>query len=116
MKRRPTISRSVRRDIDDVLLVMPRQQSLPPGTIEAHIKSARESVRQSLEQLKQEWAVVNTQVVILLDQTEKTSSKTGFELAEVSFALGINAKGQIGFLAGLEVGGEASITLTFKRK
>jgi len=104
-----------KRTIDDVILVMPERHAAP-GTVEPHARLPRVSVTKPLEQLKQDWAVINQQVVILLDQTEKTSSETGFELDEVSFALGINAKGQIGFLAGAEVGGEASITLTFKRK
>lgn len=108
-------SRPIKRDIETVVLITPTEQPVA-GTIEAHAKSKGTPATRSLRKLKEDWVVINQQVVILLDQTEKKTSKTGFELDEVSFALGINAKGQIGFLAGVELGGDASITLTFKRK
>jgi hypothetical protein len=105
----------VERSIEDVVLVMPPGLSSPG--IELHSKGPLSgSVTKSLDQLKRDWTVVNHQVVLLLNETEKTASTTGFELDEVSFALGINASGQIGFIAGVEAGVEASITLTFKRK
>jgi hypothetical protein len=90
----------------------------PPaiGTIEAQMKIPDASLTRPLAELQQEWTIINEQVIVLLDQTEKRTTKTGFELNEVSFKLGINAKGHIGLLASVEAGGEASITLTFKRK
>jgi hypothetical protein len=40
----------------------------------------------------------------------------GMGLKTVSVALGINGKGQVGFLGtGVEVGGSATLTLTFER-
>src|SRR5262245_59166861 len=40
----------------------------------------------------------------------------GLDLKTVSVALGINGKGQVGFLGtGVEVGGSATLTLTFER-
>jgi hypothetical protein len=109
-------SKASRRSLNEVVLVMP-ERTLPTGTIEAHSKrTGRDFVTTPLEELKRDWTVINQQVVILLDQTEKTTSSTGFTLDEVTFALGINGKGHIGFIAGVEVGGEASITMTFKRR
>lgn len=44
------------------------------------------------------------------------NSKTGLGLKTVCVALGINGKGQVGFLeTGTEVGGSATLTLTFER-
>ena len=41
---------------------------------------------------------------------------TGLGLKTVSVAVGINSKGQVGFLGtGVEVGGTATLTLTFER-
>jgi hypothetical protein len=101
------------RAINEVVLVTPSGRSAP-GTIEPQSKSL-DAAKTTLVQLTQDWTVINQQVVVLLDETNKTTTKTGFQLEEVSFKLGINAKGHIGFLAGVEAGGDASITLTFKR-
>ena len=50
----------------------------------------------------------------ILPAAEK--SKTGLGLKTVCVALGINGKGQVGFLeTGTEVGGSATLTLTFER-
>jgi len=103
-----------KRSIEDVVLVTGGDRS-GAGTIEPHSKVTEASVTKPLEQLKDDWAVINQQVVILLNQTNQTTSKTGFALDEVEFKLGINGKGHIGLLAGIEVGGEASISLKFKR-
>jgi hypothetical protein len=44
------------------------------------------------------------------------SAGSGFGLKSLSVAVGINGKGQVGFLGtGAEVGGDASLTLTFER-
>lgn len=41
----------------------------------------------------------------------------GMRMKSVSVAVGINGKGQVGFLGtGVEVGGSATLTLTFERK
>jgi hypothetical protein len=44
------------------------------------------------------------------------NATTGLGLKTVSVAVGINGKGQVGFLGtGVEVGGSATLTLTFER-
>jgi hypothetical protein len=41
---------------------------------------------------------------------------TGLNLKSITVAVGINGKGQLGFLGtGVEVGGSATLTLTFQR-
>lgn len=115
MSKTPSKPKQTRRSVNDVVLVMP-QSAVEPGAIELHGKGLEVSTTKPLKELEREWGTVTQQVIILLDQTEKAQSKSGFELDEVSFQLAINAKGQIGFIVGGEVGGEASITLTFKRK
>ena len=107
-------TKSRKRNINDVVLITSSAPSIPG--IELHSKSQASSVVKPLEDLKEEWNVINQQVMILLNETENTSTGTGFKLDEVTFSLSINAKGKIGFIVGGEVGGEASITLTFKRK
>jgi len=49
---------------------------------------------------------VNQKVILLLKDTDKSTTTSGFALAEVSFALGISAKGHIGFPVGVEAGGD----------
>jgi hypothetical protein len=50
----------------------------------------------------------------ILPAAEKPAS--GMSLKSVSVAVGINGKGQVGFLGtGAEVGGSATLTLTFAR-
>ena len=50
----------------------------------------------------------------VLPAVEKPAA--GLGLKTVSVALGINGKGQVGFLGtGVEVGGSATLTLTFER-
>jgi hypothetical protein len=115
MSQRKPNKKTAARSIEEVVLVTPAKTA-PPGTIEAHSKTFGTSITTPLLQLKEDWNVINQQVAILLDQTATTTSKSGYGLDEVSFALGINGKGHIGFLAGIEAGGEASITLKFKKK
>jgi hypothetical protein len=115
MSKKKSGSKSAKRDLNDVVFIT-SVKGAAVGTIEAHSKSAGSAVTKPLEQLKEDWTVINQQVVVLLNQTAETSSQTGYTLDEVSFALGISGKGHIGFLAGIEAGGEASITLTFKKK
>lgn len=44
------------------------------------------------------------------------SAGAGFDLKTLTVAVGINGKGQVGFLGtGVEVGGTATLTLTFER-
>jgi hypothetical protein len=50
----------------------------------------------------------------ILAAADKPAAKMG--LKSVSVAVGINGKGQVGFLGtGVEVGGSATLTLTFER-
>lgn len=50
----------------------------------------------------------------ILPAAEKPA--VGLGLKTISVALGINGKGQVGFLGtGVEVGGSATLTLTFER-
>jgi preprotein translocase subunit Sss1 len=50
----------------------------------------------------------------ILAAADKPAGKMGLKSASV--AVGINAKGQVGFLGtGVEVGGSATLTLTFER-
>jgi hypothetical protein len=50
----------------------------------------------------------------ILPAAEKAAS--GIKLKSVSVAVGINGKGQVGFLGtGAEVGGSATLTLNFER-
>ena len=50
----------------------------------------------------------------ILPAADKTAS--GMGLKSVAVAVGINGKGQVGFLGtGTEVGGSATLTLTFER-
>jgi hypothetical protein len=52
---------------------------------------------------------------IILPATDKPTKDLG--LKSISVALGIDAKGKVGFLGtGAEVGGSATLTLTFERK
>ena len=106
-------------DLDRVVLVTPARGTASGGStpgIEPHSRTVEKALTRSLQDLKQEWSVVNQQVIVLLEDTDKSTTKSGFALDEVSFALGISAKGHIGFLAGVEAGGEASITLKFTRR
>jgi hypothetical protein len=50
----------------------------------------------------------------ILPEADKPTA--GMGLKAVSIAVGINGKGQVGFLGtGVEVGGSATLTLTFER-
>jgi hypothetical protein len=50
----------------------------------------------------------------ILPTADKTAA--GIGLKSVSVAVGINGKGQVGFLGtGVELGGSATLTLTFER-
>jgi hypothetical protein len=109
-----TNKKKLKRSISQVLLVGPTYPTAP-GTFVAHAKTGDVVITKSLEALKNDWTIINQQVVVLIDETEKKTTKTGFQLDEISFGLAINGKGHIGFFAGVEAGGEASITLTFKR-
>lgn len=110
--RAKAIGRSKARSVDSVVLI--GREPLDSLGIEGG-KGLEASATKPLKVLEKEWNIVTQQVGALLDKTDAVQSKRGFALEEVTFELGINASGQIGFIVGAEVGGHASITLTFRK-
>lgn len=67
----------------------------------------------SLSELENNIAEMSPAINGVVEKLKATAAATG--LTEVSLAIGINAKGKVGFLGtGAEMGGNATITLKFK--
>jgi hypothetical protein len=103
-----------RKTQDEVLLIIPAPKTLQPG-FEPHGKSSKIEITKPLSELKNEWETINYQIADLIATIDDNSAKKRFTLDEVTFSLSLNAKGQFGLIVGGEIGGEASVTLTFKR-
>jgi hypothetical protein len=116
MARKKTSSTAARRSVNDVILVAPAAKDGPiQGVARGQRALASLGLSRPLKELEREWSLVTRQVAALLTQTSQAVDVDGFRLDEVSFQIGINAKGQIGLVVSGEFGGEASMTLTFKR-
>ncbi len=99
---------------DDIVSII-RRNELAPGQFEEHsARGVGDTIEKSLSALQGEWATVTRQIASIADATDPAVGQAGFELAEISFALGFNAKGKLAFIA--EAGVEATVTVTVKRR
>lgn len=93
----PTITMYTGARSDDVELAQGGRQ------LEVPVETLRKNLEEFVEALHD-----------ILPSSAKSVS--GMTLRSVSAAIGVNAKGQIGLLGtGVEVGGQATLTLTFER-
>ena len=70
-------------------------------------------VTRTMEEVKEDWKVVSSQVLQMVSSVEKQTLRKGFSLGEITVSLGFSASGKLLFIA--EAGIEASVELTFKK-
>jgi len=82
-------------------------------SVQLHKKSAVESVSRTVAELKTDWNEMMQSVTVIIEDTERHTKESGFQLTEIEVGLGFNAKGKLAFIA--EAGVEASLSIRFKR-
>jgi hypothetical protein len=83
-----------------------------PG-VTLHKKSAITTVSRTVAELKTDWNEMMQSVTLIIEDTERHTKESGFQLEEIEIGLGFNAKGKLAFIA--EAGVEASLSVRFKR-
>ncbi|MGH9893554.1 MAG: Pepco domain-containing protein [bacterium] len=100
------------RDPNEILFIT--RTTLAPGEVELHRGVPGETLKRTLDEVREDWKMVSAQVIDLMSATDSAASPAPFQIDEVSVSLGFNAKGKLAFLA--EAGVESSITVSFKRR
>ena len=85
-----------------------------PGNAMLHAGVGGKVVSRTLEAVTDDWRLVVGQVETMIAATTQETPKSGYELNEVNVSLGFSADGKLAFIA--QVGVEATVSLTFKRK
>jgi hypothetical protein len=84
------------------------------GKGEANLLDEKRKVALPISELRKNLDDFVASLEEILPAAEKSAS--GIKLKSVSVAVGVNGKGQVGFLGtGAEVGGSATLTLNFER-
>jgi hypothetical protein len=91
--------------------------AIPSGTATGFVAHSRtgDKLREKVGELKDDYQDVLSQVAAMVDGS---SGKIvgGMHLDQISVALGFDASGKLGFIAGgVEVGVQATVTLTFSK-
>ena len=100
-------------DIESVWFIS-GAQPMSKGVVELHSGAAGDMLVRRLADVQQNWNTINQQIILILESSEAPITKTGFALDEVSVEIGVNAKGQLAFVA--EAGVSATFKLIFRRK
>lgn len=74
-----------------------------------------DEIRDRVKHLRADYREVLAQIVAMVEGSEVTQTIGGLALDEVSIGLGFNANGKLGFIAGIELGANATVTVKFTR-
>jgi hypothetical protein len=99
-------------DPDDVVIFVTTEDA--PHGFTPH-KKVDERLRERVAELKENYDEVMGQVLAMVDDSQAVQSKSGFHLSEICVGLAFDAKGKLGFIAGVEAGIEATVTVTLRR-
>ena len=98
-------------DANDIVIFVTPQDSVTG--FQPHSRLG-DKVRHLVGELTENYNEIVGQILAMVKDS-RDEDKDGFSLREISVGLGFDAKGKLGFIAGIEAGAEVTISIKFVR-